>query len=72
MHKFEQLLQTEMNRKQFLKAVGASLLAIFGVPALLRILSGPPSTSQLSGAYGYGEGNYGGLGDPASHESFSR
>gem|GEM_PF-458842 len=72
MHRFEQLLQTEMTRKQFLKRIGISLLALCGLPALLRILSGPSSTSQLSDMYGYGDGNYGGRGDPRSHESFSR
>jgi hypothetical protein len=71
-HKFEDLLQTQMTRKQFLQAVGAGVLAICGFSALMRALNGPASSSQLSSEYGYGEGNYGGLGDPSPQKAFSR
>jgi hypothetical protein len=71
-HKFEELLQTEMTRKQFLRAMGAGVLAICGFSALMRALNGPASSSQLSGDYGYGDGNYGGIGDPKAHQVFSR
>jgi hypothetical protein len=71
-HKFEELLQKEMTRKQFLRSMGLGVLAICGFSALMRALSGPASSSQLSGDFGYGDGNYGGIGDPASHQAFNR
>jgi hypothetical protein len=59
-HRLEDLLQTEMTRKQFLRTVGVGLLAICGLPSILHILNyHQSSTNQVYGD-GYGSSAYGG------------
>jgi hypothetical protein len=55
--RFEELLQTRMTRKQFLRTLGAGLAVMCGLPTILHILNFPGSVNQVSG--GYGASNYG-------------
>lgn len=70
MQKLDDLLQTQMTRKQFLRTIGASLLVICGLPTLLHILNYQGTPQKSSGDDGYGTGNYGGVGLPSSQPSF--
>ena len=54
---FKELLIKEMDRREFLAHVGALLLAVIGISALLRTLSDPHPLKRMSG---YGSGKYGG------------
>lgn len=60
----QQLLETEMDRKEFLMYVGASVLAVVGISGLAKSLAPPTKQgkSQSSDKIGYGYGNstYGG------------
>jgi len=56
---FKELLNKEMNRKEFLAHIGALLLAVIGIGALLRTLSDPHPGKKTS-SNGYGSSNYGG------------
>ena len=59
----EELLQKEMDRKDFLKHVGIAMIAMTGVTALLKSLTQHPLTGQQqhkSQAQGYGAMPYGG------------
>lgn len=62
---FQELLATDMDRREFLAYLGAAALTILGVSGLLRTLTNPSllrqerSGQRLSGA-GYGDGVYGG------------
>ena len=56
-NQIQNLLQTEMDRKQFLKHVGASALAISGIAGLIKSLTNPHS--RLNN--GYGVSSYGGV-----------
>lgn len=60
----QQLLETEMDRKEFLIYVGAIILAATGIAGLTKSLISPakkgnPSTHTSEG-YGYGNSTYGG------------
>lgn len=62
---FQDLLQTEMDRREFLAYLGATLLAVVGISGLLRSLTNPtllrPSwPGQAPSSNGYGGGTYGG------------
>lgn len=60
---FHELLETEMDRKEFLAYAGATLLAVIGVSGLFRVLTQPvlsKHTTQHHQADGYGSGVYGG------------
>lgn len=60
---FEDLLATDMDRREFLAYLGAAALTVLGVTGLLRTLTNPsllhhkPSQRSTSG---YGSGVYGG------------
>lgn len=56
------LLETEMDRKEFLAYLGAAALTIFGVSALLTALTGPleRTSHAKQQSSGYGGGTYGG------------
>lgn len=54
-----QLLEREMDRKGFLKHLGAAVIALTGVTALINSLAKQP-TNQAGQAFGYGDGAYGG------------
>lgn len=59
------LLQTEMDRKEFLAYLGAAALTILGISGLLRALTNPTPlrqdrTGHAATSHGYGGGVYGG------------
>lgn len=56
---FENLLETEIDRREFLAYVGAALLGVLGVSSLLKILTQTPSNKK-SASGGYGSSTYGG------------
>lgn len=57
----DQLLETEMDRREFLAYAGSALLAIVGISGLLKLLTQPlqPHFSSPR-SKGYGGGSYGG------------
>ncbi len=57
----QQLLETEMDRKEFLAYIGAALLAVIGISGMLKSLA-PPTThhSAKNAQAGYGSSVYGG------------
>jgi hypothetical protein len=57
-----EIMAKEMSRKQFVAILGSACLSIFGLSAILDILSGS-SKVQPSSKYGYGSGPYGGTKD---------
>jgi len=61
--KISEILDKELTRKQFLIHMGVLLLALTGIPALLKNLVndlGVQKTPQLEG-YGYGASAYSGV-----------
>ncbi len=61
--KVSELLEKEMDRKDFLKTVGVAAIALTGATAVLRTLTGSTTTPALTQkkALGYGSSIYGGL-----------
>lgn len=55
MSKLEQILAQEVTRKQFLGMLGLSMLALFGVTAILGIFSRPELTQIKLRDYGLGD-----------------
>jgi hypothetical protein len=58
----QQLLETEMDRKEFLAYMGATALAVTGVSGLLKVLTQPMQRSgakQPERTSGYGHSAYG-------------
>ncbi len=49
--KLEQIKQREVSRKEFLAIVGLSMVSIFGLSDILRILMGKSSHSDLGTTY---------------------
>ena len=60
--RLNEIMAKEMSRKQFVAVLGAACLSIFGLSAILDILSGS-SKVQTASKYGYGSGPYGGTKD---------
>ncbi len=60
------ILDTEMERKDFLKLLGIGAVAAVGVSGIIKAMSQPSGTktSQQSTASGYGSMAYGGTKDP--------
>lgn len=58
----QQLLETEMDRKEFLSYLGASLLAVIGISGLIKSIASSlePTTSKSTTKAGYGGDTYGG------------
>lgn len=56
---FRELLNKQMDRREFLLHIGALLLAVFGISALLRTLSDPDPFKKKD-RLGYGSSGYGG------------
>lgn len=53
MSKLEQLLSKEMTRRQFLGTLGVSIASLFGVSAIMGVLSGSdPQTNNNRPDYG--------------------
>ena len=59
--KISQLLDTEMERKDFLKLIGLGAVAATGVTAILKAVSQTPNRQPAAKAQGYGGSLYGGL-----------
>ena len=55
-----QLLETEMERKDFLKLVGFGVVAATGITQVLKAMTQPSQPRQTSNAQGYGGSLYGG------------
>jgi hypothetical protein len=57
-----QLLQKEMDRKDFLRHIGVAAAIVIGIPALLKALSQLQSGSATKSvsSFGYGSSPYGG------------
>lgn len=58
MERINELLHRDMTRKEFLATVGFGVASLFGVAALVRMLTGRDFGSQ--NRLGYGAGPYGG------------
>lgn len=58
--KVGELLEKEMDRKDFLKTVGVAIVALTGATAVLRTLS-EPSAPRERRTNGYGSSSYGGV-----------
>lgn len=59
----QNLLKKKVSRREFLTYVGAGLVAITGVSALLKNLTASVPEYRRKGS-GYGSGPYGGTKDP--------
>lgn len=59
----QQLLEKQVDRKDFLKHLGFGVVALTGVTALTKSMNGFGSRQQTSG---FGAGVYGGPGDKAT------
>lgn len=57
----QELLNSEMDRKEFLAYMGATLLAVFGISGLMKALMRPTQSSATGSgkANGYGGSSYG-------------
>lgn len=55
----QQLLETEMDRKEFLTYVGASVLAVIGISGILKSLAPPANPGKRNVSSGYGGSVYG-------------
>ena len=61
MNKLNHLMQKEMTRKEFLATVGFGVATLFGLSALIKLLTGKENHLQQNGkSLGYGGGAYGG------------
>jgi len=57
----QNLIQTEVSRKDFLKTLGFGILSIAGLGTLLKLLSGRSASLPFhSATQGYGSSAYGG------------
>ena len=56
-----QLLETEMERKDFLKLIGLGVVAATGVTQILKTLTSQTPSRQVSTSQGYGGLPYGGV-----------
>ncbi len=52
------LFEQKMNRKQFLKMLGLSIFAVFGVNSLIELFDGAKGSHKA--VIGYGASRYGG------------
>lgn len=59
--KVSQLLETEMERKDFLKLIALGAVAATGVTSILKAVSSQPQTRKVSTTQGYGGQAYGGV-----------
>jgi len=56
MSRLDNILNRQLTRKEFIKVMLAGIVALFGLPAILGILSGNDKTDELPG---YGMQHYG-------------
>ncbi|HET7827738.1 MAG TPA: hypothetical protein VFK97_02635 [Candidatus Saccharimonadales bacterium] len=60
MKKIDQLMSKPMSREQFLQTLGLGFIALFGLPAILGLLThDEPTKKNNSYGYGYGRNSYG-------------
>jgi len=59
--KISQLLDTEMERKDFLKLVGLGAVAATGLTSILKAVSQTPNRQSAAQSQGYGGALYGGV-----------
>lgn len=64
---FNDILQKEMDRKDFLRHVGVAAAAIVGIPAILKALNQTGVGSPVQRNFGYGSSVYGGSGTRQTH-----
>lgn len=57
---FENLLETEVDRREFLTYAGATLLGVFGVSSLIKTLTQSTPHKKHAASNGYGSATYGG------------
>lgn len=57
---FENLLDAQVDRREFLAYCGATLLGVFGVSSLLNTLTKTTPTNNRSVSNGYGSNTFGG------------
>ena len=62
-HNISQLLETEMERKDFLKLIGLGVIAATGVTQILKAMTQQSPTRQVPAAkaQSYGGSSYGGI-----------
>lgn len=59
-HQFENLLETEVDRRELLAYAGATFLGVFGVSSLIKTLTQSTPTKKKAAYNGYGSSAYGG------------
>lgn len=58
---FENILETEIDRREFLAYCGATLLGVFGISSVIKALTQAPSSKTKNNIPGgYGSSTYGG------------
>lgn len=65
-NKLKDILDKDMERREFLQYIGAAILSILGIAGIIRVLlhgHNPTSKVQL---FGYGSSTYGGTKKPLS------
>jgi hypothetical protein len=69
--RLDDLMQTKMTRRHFLRTLGVGIGVLFGLPAIMRILDYQGSTSNGQSSYGgYGSSTYGGIEDHKPTHTF--
>lgn len=58
MRKFDELLQKEMTRKEFMAHLGLALLALIGLPGVLGIFAKSAASKDHDANDGFGSGTY--------------
>ncbi len=60
MQKINELMQKEMTRKEFLTTVGFGVASIFGLSAIIKLITNKENPLTRQNEFGYGGGTYGG------------
>lgn len=61
MLKLNSLMQKEMTRKEFLVTLGFGMAALFGLSALMHLVTGKENPLGQNKSVGYGSSTYGGI-----------
>jgi hypothetical protein len=59
-NQFENLLDTELDRREFLAYLGATVLGVLGISSLLKLVTGPAAKKRSTTPGSYGSSTYGG------------
>jgi hypothetical protein len=72
MSRLDDLMQTKMTRRHFLRTLGVSVVALLGLPAILRVLDyqGSSTSNQPIAEDSYGISPYGGKIAPSNPHTF--